>query len=109
MIIINLILIQFIVVFIVDLSGFIPNIKSFVSRLLTKHEFNFSLKPFDCSLCLTFWVGIIFVLVTSQFTIPVLFYICILSFFTPVTNLILINIKDILLSILNKIYDKICR
>lgn len=98
-----------IVVFIIDCSGIITSIKSFISKRLTGQSFkSFSLKPFDCSLCMSFWVGLIFLLVTSQFSIISLFLVCLLSYLTQISFELLLLLKDILLYLINKIHNNIC-
>ena len=94
--IIDLILLQLITVFIIDLSGGIESLKLFISSYLTKSKIkstNFSFKPFDCSLCMMHWVGIIYLLFTG-FTIPLYALVCILSLLTPVTSNLLLYIRD---------------
>lgn len=71
--ILSLLLIQVIVVFIVDISGAIDSLKSGLKWLLTKGKMNSSnyiLKPFDCSLCMTWWCSLIYLLCVGKFTIP---------------------------------------
>lgn len=96
--IIDLILLQVIIVFIIDLSGIIPNIKNTISSYLTKDKIkssNFSIKPFDCSLCMMHWVGLIYIICTG-FSIPLYCVVCILSLFTnPVSNALLTIIDKI--------------
>lgn len=56
-----------IVVYIIDLSGFMDNVKHALGKWL-----NLSIRrlpPFDCSLCMTWWVGLFYLLVTSQFAL----------------------------------------
>lgn len=94
--IIDLILLQLITVFIVDLSGGIESLKLFISSYLTKSKIkstNFSLKPIDCSLCMMHWIGVIYLLFTG-FTIPLYAVVCILSLLTPVTSNLLLYIRD---------------
>ena len=94
--IIDLILLQLITVFIVDLSGAIEHLKLFISSYLTKSKIkstNFSLKPIDCSLCMMHWIGVIYLLFTG-FTIPLYAVVCILSLLTPVTSNLLLYIRD---------------
>ena len=92
----DLILLQLITVFIVDLSGGIESLKLFISGYLTKSKIkstDFSMKPFDCSLCMMHWVGLIYLLVTG-FSIPSYAVVCILSLLTPVTSNLLLYIRD---------------
>lgn len=101
--IINLILIQWIVVFIVDISGVMDNIKSLIMKILTKGKIdsnNYRLKPIDCSLCSTFWIGLIYLLCTSQFTIPYIALVCLLSATTPLTLELFDTIYDLIIKLL---------
>ena len=108
---INLFLLTCIIVFIIDLSGFVDEM---VKRLYYKyikvgdyHTLIPKLKPLTCSLCLSFWAGIIYLLITSQFTILMIGYVCLLSFLSPIIGDILIMIKDVLNKIINLIYKLI--
>lgn len=108
---INLFILTCIIVFIIDLSGFVDEI---VKRLYDKyikvgdyHTLIPKLKPFTCSLCLSFWVGLIYLLVTSQFTIMMIGYVCLLAFLSPIIGDIFILLKDILNKIINIIYKLI--
>ena len=79
--ILNLILIQIITVFIVDLSGIIDTLKKLLWKKFVKigDYHNLSIKPFDCSLCSTFWICIIYLLCTGNFTLPYIAVTAILS------------------------------
>lgn len=102
----NLLFIQFIVVFIIDLSGFVDTMKAKLSSILTKGKIKnagFRLRPFDCSLCTMFWAGLIFLLVTHQFTIPLIAYVCLLSVTTPITKDLYYTIQELITKLLNKI------
>ena len=108
---INLFLLTCIIVFVVDLSGFVDEM---VKRLYYKyikvgdyHTLIPKLKPLTCSLCLSFWAGLIYLLITSQFNLLMIGYVCLLSFLTPIIGDILIMIKDVLNKIINLIYKLI--
>lgn len=108
--IINLILIQLIIVFIIDLSGAVDSLKLFISKYLTKNKIvttNFSLKPFDCSLCSTWWIGLIYLLICHSFTIPYIALVALLSYLTPLSSSILLLIKDLTIFIINKLNMKL--
>mgnify|MGYP003307854558 CR=1 FL=1 len=65
---IDLIIIQIIIVFIIDICGVVPNIKKGISRILTKGKIitdDYSMKPLDCSLCMCFWTCLIYSLLTN--------------------------------------------
>lgn len=108
---INLFILTCIIVFIIDLSGFVDEM---VKRLYYKyikvgdyHTLIPKLKPLTCSLCLAFWAGLIYLLITSQFTIIMIGYVCLLSFLTPIIGDVLVMIKDVLNKIINLIYKLI--
>lgn len=108
---INLFILTCIIVFIIDLSGFVDEM---VKRLYYKyikvgdyHTLIPKLKPLTCSLCLSFWAGLIYLLITSQFTITMIGYVCLLAFLTPVIGDILVMIKDVINKIINLIYKLI--
>lgn len=63
----DLALIMWLCVFIVDLSGFRESMLDALSRFL-KGPVR-SLKPFTCSLCMTWWTSIAWLLVTGTFTL----------------------------------------
>lgn len=108
---INLFILTCIIVFIIDLSGFVDEM---VKRLYYKyikvgdyHTLIPKLKPLTCSLCLSFWAGIIYLLITSQFTILMIGYVCLLAFLSPIIGDILVMIKDVINKIINLIYKLI--
>lgn len=108
---INLFLLTCIIVFVIDLSGFVDEM---VKRLYYKyikvgdyHTLIPKLKPLSCSLCMSFWVGLIYLLITSQFTMIMIGYVCLLAFLSPIIGDIFILLKDILNKIINLIYKLI--
>lgn len=105
---INLLLIACMVVFVIDLSGFVDEM---VKRLHNKYvkigdyrDLKPKLKPLTCSLCGTFWLCTLYLLITHSFTIPYMAFVCLLAFLTPVIGDTLILIKDALTTLLNLIY-----
>lgn len=105
---IDLILIQIIVVLIVDMSGFIDSFKSFISKTLTKgyiESSNYSLKPIDCSFCMNWWGGLIYLIISNQLSLGYITLILILSFLTTSTKEILLYIKDLISYLINRLYE----
>ena len=95
---INLIFINIAIVFIIDQSGFISAFKSWIKKVLTKGKMSdpsYSLKPFDCSLCMTFWISLIYLLVFGLFSIESFMLICLSSWLTQFTNDIFNIIKEL--------------
>lgn len=103
----KLVLLQVIVVFLIDLSGGITSIKHAIWKWLKPHHAyrDFEFKPFECSLCMMFWTGLIFLLITHNFTLPYIAIVSVLSFLTTVTKSALITIREIMNYILRKIDD----
>ena len=104
MILINLLLITTILVFIIDLSGYKKSVKTFLKKWLKTNK-DIVIKPFMCSLCMTFWTGIIYALIMHSLTIPIFAYITLLSFMTPVIRDILKLIQDFIIAVINAIYN----
>lgn len=109
---IDLFMIAIIVCFIVDISGIIDSVK----RMIWKWIFNdkivysdFRLKPFDCSLCLTFWVGLIWLIVQGEVTLFNIMAVCLLSALTEqITNTITL-FKQLIARLQDAIQDLITK
>lgn len=104
--IINLLWITVLVVFLIDLSGIVDSIKPVLWKWLYKglpYNPEWRIKPWDCSLCSTWWLGIIYLLCTGLFTWFNLMLVGLLAFFTPVIKDLLIVVKELIIKVLNKI------
>ena len=112
-IIVNIILIATIIVFIVDLSGSIehlvkPIIKYFLH--IPPHK-DITLPLIECSLCVTWWIGLIYiciVTITNSFTfnqfLILVFVLSLVSFLTPTLKDILVLIKDLIIRFIEVFY-----
>ena len=103
---IKLLLIQWIIVFIIDISGVIDSLKSFIAKILSNGRIkstDFRIKPLDCSLCSTFWVSVIFLLVTHCFTLPYIAFVCLMSATTSLTKDLFYTLNDLIVKMLQKI------
>ncbi len=98
---IDLLIITLILVYILDLSGLIGEMERILQKRLKRKVV--IRKPWSCSLCMTFWTGIAYLLATGSFSIPMLGYVCLLSFMTPFFNDMLLTIRELLLRIMNRI------
>lgn len=110
MIYLNLLLIALVSVLIIDISGFIESLKLLISKLLTKSQLQstqYRIKPFDCSFCMTFWVGLIYTIVTGEFNLVTLAAILLIAFMTEPIKQLLILVKDLLIKIIDVIYGKV--
>ena len=104
--IINILLITLIVVFIVDLSGIIDTLKYWIWKKFVKYGdyHNLQLKPLDCSLCMTWWINLIYIIAIGKFTIPYLAFISLCSLLSSKIADIEQYIEDLLTYIINKLY-----
>ncbi len=92
---INLLLISAIICYIIDLSGVVDEFKHFLWKryIKTGDYHNLSLKPLDCSRCVIWWTGLVYILITG-FTLPLLAYVALLSLLSSNISDALILIKD---------------
>ncbi len=100
---IEYLLITAIVVYIVDLSGFTQSWKQAISA-----KFGGRCKvgkPFDCSLCMTWWVCLLAALLKGQFTLPVIAYIAALSLFADIVGQVIMLIKETIKMALRHLYN----
>ena len=79
-VLLDVIFIQIIVCFIIDLSGFIQSIEEGLSKWF---KFRCVIpKPFSCSLCSGWWINLIYLIITHHFTLPYVVFVSLVSFFS---------------------------
>lgn len=112
-IIVNILLIAIIIVFIVDLSGAIehlvkPIIKHFLQ--IPPHK-DINLPLIECSLCVTWWIGLIYVCyvtIANSFTfnqfLILVSVLALVSFLTSSFKDVLILIKDLIIRFIEVFY-----
>ena len=103
--IIDLILIVIFTVCVIDLSGIITSIKKGLAKWLNIVDYTkINLPVIQCSLCMSFHIQWIYLLVIGQFTIGYLTLAILFSLFTPQIGDIIILVKEIITNITDKIY-----
>lgn len=103
MIYINLLIIQLIIVFVIDISGFIDEgIEPALANILKQKKVKLK-KPFSCSLCMTTWIGLIYILIYGSFTITMIGYVFLLAYLTPIAYNFLLMVREALTKITNLI------
>lgn len=109
MVYINILLIASVWVFLLDLSGAWNEITTMVSGWLTNGKVKkpFQLKPFSCSLCMTFWSGLVYLLCAGQLTLPNMAYVCLMAYMTPRIKDMLQVLDSLLAKLTNIIFDKL--
>lgn len=100
----DILLITILVVFIIDLSGVVDSFKQSLSKWIGKGEIK-RLKPFDCSLCVTFWSGLIYLVIVGEFNLLSLVVVSMFAYLTQPISLFLRLCKDILNCLITKIED----
>ena len=101
--IIDLILVALVTIYIVDLSGFTETWLSFLSHY--KGRKITELKPFSCSLCMVWWVCLIYAAIVGNLTIPVVALIAFLSLISVPCGQLLLLIREVFLKVINKLMD----
>lgn len=120
MIYLNLLILALMIVFVIDLSGFFKTIGKHFYRWVFNNkkempeDFDWDyvfigFHIFKCSLCATFWAGVIYLLATSTFTILNLGYVALLAFLTPVLKDAVVLIKEILITVENYLFKTLTR
>ena len=103
--VIDILLLAAIIVFIVDLSGFTQTWKSWLGKWLGVQIGN--VPPFDCSLCLTFWVGLIYLIASGHFTLPALAFLCMTAYCTALMTETLAAIRELVAALVRYIWKLI--
>ena len=105
---INCLFITIIWVVVLDQLHFWDDITSVISGWLTNGKIKkpIQLKPFSCSVCMSFWTNLAYIIVTNQFSILMVLYILTLSWGTPIISSILTLVKNLFLKFVNTIANK---
>lgn len=103
-VILNLIIIQFILVFILDYSGAVEDLFTPLVKRITGAKIGHLGKPWSCSTCMTVWLGMLYLLCVGHFTFPYLAAVAWLAALTPVTLDIINLVKDLAGAFITFIY-----
>lgn len=91
-------------VLVVDITGVVGEVKYRIYKWLNGGKYrDFSLKPFDCSLCLTWWTC--FFLILSNWNFPMLVFSTMVACFTPIIKDLILMVRDMLGWLINKVWD----
>lgn len=78
-------IISVLVVFVIDYSGAVEEGEKYLSVLLRSKLPVKIPKPFSCSLCTSFWTGLIYLIIIGQLSFLSLFYLVLVAAGTRVT------------------------
>lgn len=105
MIYVELLMLAVVVIFVVDISGVMDHIKSRLREWLKKDTI--TLKPLDCSLCMVWWVGLVYALIRKEIGLPVITYICGLAAMSYPISLIITLVQSLVIAFCNWISDRL--
>lgn len=103
-VIINLLIIQFILVFILDYSGAVDDLFTPLVKRITGAKIGRLGKPWACSTCMTVWLGLLYLLCVGRFTFPYLAAVAAVAALAPVTLDLMHLIKDLLTALITFVY-----
>ena len=98
----NLFLISLIWVIILDLSGFMDEFKTLIAKFIHIPVKNIQIKPFECSLCMTWWSGLIYLLIIHEVSFLTISAALFFAFLTTTTKDALYLIQDFLNWVIRK-------
>ena len=99
---IDLLMVAVITIYIVDLSGFTETWRGWLARSLRVRELR-PLKPFDCGLCMTWWVCLIYAVAVGEFSLPTVAWSALLSLLSIPIGQVFIFIKEWFCWVMNKL------
>lgn len=101
---VKILLTAWLVVFVVDLSGFTQTWKAALGRWLHVESSKLRCKPFDCSLCMTWWVTLMVVLLDGQLSFITTAFCALCALFSDVLATTTTFVKDAILGALDAFY-----
>ena len=94
-----------ITIYIVDLSGFTQSWRGLLARCLHIKEMR-AIKPFDCGLCMTWWVCLIYALVIGQLNLYTIAWSALLSYLSIPIGQVLIFLKEWMCWMINRLMPR---
>lgn len=99
---IDILLVDLVVIYIVDLSGFTDSWRNLLSRMTGIKNLR-TLPPFDCGKCMTWWAGLVYVLINWGWSLPLISYVGLLSFLSVPIGNTMIFIREWITWIIDKL------
>lgn len=100
----DLLLVALITIYVVDLSGFTDSWRSALARFLHVKDLK-PLPPFDCSLCMVWWVCLTFLLASGKWSLPMVAFSALLSYLSYPLRQMLKLLQELLLALTNILFD----
>ena len=94
----DLFLIAAVVVYIVDVSGWTDTWLGWLSRFTKRYNYPEvkSLRPFSCSKCMTWWVGLAYAWLQGELSLLIVAYIALLALLSVTLEQVFIFIRETL-------------
>ena len=99
---IDLLLVALVTIYIVDISGFTDSWRRLVATKLHISHLK-PLPPFDCSLCMTWWVCLVYALCKGQISLETIAFSALLSHLSNPISSALIFIREWMTWLVNKL------
>lgn len=102
----KILMIQIISVLVIDISGFVDEMKIMLSKLLTRGKIatiNYNIKPFFCSTCMSWWCGLIYLIIAQEVSLFTIAFTLFVACMTPVTKNLYYLIFDLFEKIIRTI------
>lgn len=96
-------------VIILDQLHFFEDFTSTIKSILTKGKFRnpINIKPFNCSVCMSFWCNLIYIIIIGKFSIFMIGYILLLSWSAPIISSVFTLLKNAIIKFINILAEKI--
>lgn len=94
--VIGLVVIGFLWVFVVDYCGFVEEIERYLCVFVRSKAPVKIPKPFSCSLCMTWWTGLIYLLIIKELSFINLLFLIVNCSFTKIYLHLIQSIRDFL-------------
>ena len=107
--ILEILLLSIVIIYGNTISGFGATLQDKIWQmwLFPKYPKSILDKPFFCQLCLTFWGGIIILIIKNEFNLPMITVVCLISYFTDVIETLIRLVKDFIINVINLIYSMV--
>lgn len=105
MVYINILCLALVVIYIVDISGIVDSLKWALGRWLNIKVGR--LKPIDCSLCMTWWVGLIYIIAIGECNIYTTLCVAMTSALSAQISSTITLIRELLSAGINAISNKL--
>ena len=103
-VLVELLLIQVLVTLLIDVTGAIEDMLTPLVKKLTGAKVGTIGKPFNCSTCMTFWTGLLYIVITGNFTLVNLTFLVLLACTTDITLTLFHLVKDFITRMADAIY-----